>query len=91
MNFVISRCQSVRVSEVLVSSPGDSPNTDGIHITESTNVVLQDCKIGTGFDTSSLLLSRFLWYKDDNWNRDKDQTIVLATSVSFKVAKTSQY
>lgn len=49
MHFVISRSDSVRVSEVLVSAPGDSPNTDGIHITESTNVVLQDCKIGTGY------------------------------------------
>ncbi|KAK2636510.1 hypothetical protein Ddye_031302 [Dipteronia dyeriana] len=55
MNFVISRCQSVRVSEVLVSAPGDSPNTDGIHITESTNVVLQDCKIGTGDDCVSIV------------------------------------
>lgn len=48
MNFVISKSESVRVYEVRVSSPGDSPNTDGIHITGSTNVVLQDCKIGTG-------------------------------------------
>lgn len=48
MNFVISQCDSVRVNAVQVSAPGDSPNTDGIHITSSTNVVLQDCKIGTG-------------------------------------------
>lgn len=48
MNFVVSRSDSVRVLNVKVSSPGDSPNTDGIHITESTNVVLQNCKIGTG-------------------------------------------
>lgn len=56
MNFVISRSESVRVYQVLVSAPEDSPNTDGIHITESTNVVLQDCKIGTGSNASS-----FLW------------------------------
>ncbi|WCJ38465.1 Pectin lyase-like superfamily protein [Euphorbia peplus] len=55
MNFVISRCSSVRVSRVLVSAPGDSPNTDGIHITESTNVALQDCKIGTGDDCVSIV------------------------------------
>ncbi|KAI4302107.1 hypothetical protein MLD38_037893 [Melastoma candidum] len=55
MNFVISRCDSVRISEVLVSAPGDSPNTDGIHITESTNVVLQDSKIGTGDDCVSIV------------------------------------
>lgn len=48
MNFVISRCDSVRIMGVKVSSPGDSPNTDGIHITQSTNVILQDSKIETG-------------------------------------------
>lgn len=48
MNFVISRSDSVRVIDVKVSAPGDSPNTDGIHITESTSVLLQNCKIGTG-------------------------------------------
>ncbi|CAN0923980.1 Probable polygalacturonase At1g80170 [Linum grandiflorum] len=55
MNFVITRCNSVRVSDVLVSAPGDSPNTDGIHITQSTDVVLQNCKIGTGDDCVSIV------------------------------------
>ncbi|KAF9677971.1 hypothetical protein SADUNF_Sadunf08G0163400 [Salix dunnii] len=55
MHFVISRSDSVRVSDVLVSAPEDSPNTDGIHITGSTNVVLQDCKIGTGDDCVSIV------------------------------------
>lgn len=48
MHFVISKSDSVRIIDVKVSAPEDSPNTDGIHITESTNVVLQNCKIGTG-------------------------------------------
>ncbi|KAF3673493.1 Eukaryotic translation initiation factor 3 subunit H [Capsicum annuum] len=55
MHFVISRSDSVRVNGVKVSSPGDSPNTDGIHLSESTNVVLQDCKIGTGDDCISIV------------------------------------
>ncbi|KAF7809305.1 putative polygalacturonase [Senna tora] len=55
MNFVISRCDSVRINAVKVSAPGDSPNTDGIHISESTNVVLQNCKIGTGDDCISIV------------------------------------
>ncbi|XP_060180182.1 probable polygalacturonase At1g80170 [Lycium barbarum] len=55
MHFVISRSDSVRVNGVKVSSPGDSPNTDGIHISESTNIVLQDCKIGTGDDCVSIV------------------------------------
>nr|XP_016511081.1 PREDICTED: probable polygalacturonase At1g80170 [Nicotiana tabacum] len=55
MHFVISRSDSVRVNGIMISSPGDSPNTDGIHISESTNVVLQDCKIGTGDDCISIV------------------------------------
>ncbi|KAI3817541.1 hypothetical protein L1987_11336 [Smallanthus sonchifolius] len=55
MNFVISRCVSVRIYSVLVSSPEDSPNTDGIHLTGSTNVVIQNSKIGTGDDCVSIV------------------------------------
>ncbi|KAH9627202.1 hypothetical protein KSS87_020748 [Heliosperma pusillum] len=55
MHFVISRCDSVRVSNVRISSPGDSPNTDGIHISESTNVVVLNSKIGTGDDCISIV------------------------------------
>ncbi|KAK9751051.1 hypothetical protein RND81_02G238100 [Saponaria officinalis] len=55
MHFVISRCDSVRISNVLISSPGDSPNTDGIHISESTNVVVLNSKIGTGDDCISIV------------------------------------
>ncbi|CAH9071201.1 unnamed protein product, partial [Cuscuta europaea] len=55
MHFTISRSESVRVTGVKVSSPGDSPNTDGIHITESKNVVLQSCQIGTGDDCISIV------------------------------------
>ncbi|KAL3501172.1 hypothetical protein ACH5RR_035621 [Cinchona calisaya] len=55
MHFVISRSDSVRVTGIKVSAPEDSPNTDGIHITESTNVLLQNCKIGTGDDCISIV------------------------------------
>ncbi|EXB82576.1 putative polygalacturonase [Morus notabilis] len=59
MTFVISRCDSVRVTGVKVSSPGDSPNTDGIHITQSTNVIIEDSKIGTGDDCVSIVNASF--------------------------------
>ncbi|GAB2225687.1 hypothetical protein Droror1_Dr00006489 [Drosera rotundifolia] len=42
MHWVISQCDSVRVSDVLISAPGNSPNTDGIHISDSNNVILQN-------------------------------------------------
>ncbi|XP_022977184.1 probable polygalacturonase At1g80170 [Cucurbita maxima] len=55
MHFIIARSKTVRVSEVRVSAPGDSPNTDGIHITQSTNVVVENCKISTGDDCISIV------------------------------------
>ncbi|XP_047311597.1 probable polygalacturonase At1g80170 [Impatiens glandulifera] len=55
MHFVVSRCNSVRLSGIEVFAPGDSPNTDGIHITASTNVIMQNCKIGTGDDCISIV------------------------------------
>ncbi|KAF9626696.1 hypothetical protein IFM89_038791 [Coptis chinensis] len=55
MHFVISNSDSVRVLNVKISAPESSPNTDGIHITKSTNVVIQDCKIGTGDDCISIV------------------------------------
>lgn len=59
MHFTIARSQSVRIIDVRVSAPEDSPNTDGIHITDSTNVLLQNCKIGTG--SYSMLPIRFIF------------------------------
>ncbi|KAL6512138.1 hypothetical protein OROGR_021735 [Orobanche gracilis] len=55
MNFAIARSDSIRVTGVKVTAPWDSPNTDGIHITASTNVVLEKCKIGTGDDCVSIV------------------------------------
>ncbi|KAL4570190.1 hypothetical protein LXL04_025841 [Taraxacum kok-saghyz] len=55
MNFIISRSESIRVFDVIVSCPEESPNTDGIHLTASQNIVLQNCKIGTGDDCISIV------------------------------------
>ncbi|CAK9172691.1 unnamed protein product [Ilex paraguariensis] len=55
MHLVISKSDSVRLSNILISAPENSPNTDGIHITGSTNVVVQNCKIGTGDDCISIV------------------------------------
>ncbi|EPS67804.1 hypothetical protein M569_06969 [Genlisea aurea] len=55
INFAVSRSDSVRVTGLKVTSPEDSPNTDGIHISESTKVLLQNCKIGTGDDCISIV------------------------------------
>ncbi|XP_042035425.1 probable polygalacturonase At1g80170 isoform X4 [Salvia splendens] len=49
MHFTIAWSETVRVSGVTVLAPGNSPNTDGIHVTSSKNVVLQNCVIGAGW------------------------------------------
>lgn len=55
MHFAITRSQAVRITNLQIEAPFDSPNTDGIHISESTNVVVQNCKIGTGFWAKTLI------------------------------------
>ncbi|XP_020585767.1 probable polygalacturonase At1g80170 isoform X2 [Phalaenopsis equestris] len=55
MHFTISRSAAIRISGVRVKSPPDSPNTDGIHISESTDVSIQNCHIGTGDDCISIV------------------------------------
>ncbi|KAG5099770.1 hypothetical protein JHK82_044822 [Glycine max] len=51
-------CTNVQVSGISVSSPGDSPNTDGIHLQNSQNVVIYSstlaCVKGTWIDGESL-------------------------------------
>ncbi|GFP81266.1 probable polygalacturonase at1g80170 [Phtheirospermum japonicum] len=55
MNVIITHSKYVLLSNVTVSAPASSPNTDGIHLTSSTNVVLQNCTIGTGDDCISIV------------------------------------
>ncbi|KAI4384050.1 hypothetical protein MLD38_009821 [Melastoma candidum] len=50
----INRCQNVRVIGVRISADGNSPNTDGIHVQLSTNVVILHSAISTGDDCISI-------------------------------------
>lgn len=44
----IEKCSNVQVSNVEVTAPADSPNTDGIHITNTQNIQVSNSIIGTG-------------------------------------------
>ncbi|CAH2058457.1 unnamed protein product [Thlaspi arvense] len=50
----IERCSNVQVSNVEVTAPADSPNTDGIHITNTQNIQVSKSIIGTGDDCISI-------------------------------------
>ncbi|CAI9118830.1 OLC1v1020457C1 [Oldenlandia corymbosa var. corymbosa] len=55
MHFILKQLQSVYVNNVTIVAPEKSPNTDGIHVTGSTNVTIENCNIGTGDDCISIV------------------------------------
>ncbi|KAK1397510.1 Endo-polygalacturonidase [Heracleum sosnowskyi] len=48
------RCVNVDASDLRVTAPGDSPNTDGVHITRTENMQLSSSVIKTGDDCVSI-------------------------------------
>jgi len=49
MNHIsINRCQNVDLSNLRIIAPQDSPNTDGIDVSSSTNVHIHHSQIETG-------------------------------------------
>uniref|UniRef100_J3LAJ7 Exopolygalacturonase n=1 Tax=Oryza brachyantha TaxID=4533 RepID=J3LAJ7_ORYBR len=50
----IFQSKNVVVDKVTITAPGDSPNTDGIHIGDSTNVTIRATTIATGDDCISI-------------------------------------
>ncbi|KAI3948466.1 hypothetical protein MKW98_019216 [Papaver atlanticum] len=46
----LTDCRNVTVSGITIKAPEDSPNTDGIDISHSTNIRIQHSNIGTGDD-----------------------------------------
>ncbi|XVE65582.1 hypothetical protein DITRI_Ditri08aG0011500 [Diplodiscus trichospermus] len=54
-HFMVSRSDNVRFNKVTVQAPGDSPNTDGIHMSKSDQVKITDSSIATGDDCVSMI------------------------------------
>jgi polygalacturonase len=59
MHLTVSRSRAVRLDKMAITAPGDSPNTDGIHVAESTAVTITSCRIGTGDDCISISNASF--------------------------------
>ncbi|KAL8494014.1 hypothetical protein ACS0TY_024986 [Phlomoides rotata] len=49
------KCRNVEASNLVVNAPGNSPNTDGIHVTETQNIRISTSTIGTGDDCISIV------------------------------------
>ncbi|MCO5548978.1 hypothetical protein L7F22_002442 [Adiantum nelumboides] len=55
IHIKFANCYGVDVVNLQVTAPEDSPNTDGIHISETQNVRIQDSSVGTGDDCVSIV------------------------------------
>ncbi|KAK4359734.1 hypothetical protein RND71_021963 [Anisodus tanguticus] len=53
-HILFDGCHNVKLQGVKVSAPGNSPDTDGIHVQSSSNVTILNSKIGTGDDCISI-------------------------------------
>lgn len=55
MHLSFQKCVNVKVLNLLVSAPEKSPNTDGIHVTGTQNILIKNCVIRTGNSQESTL------------------------------------
>lgn len=51
----IFACSNINISHVRLTAPENSPNTDGIHIGNSTKIKISNVNIGTGDDCISMI------------------------------------
>jgi galacturan 1,4-alpha-galacturonidase len=48
------QCKNMLIKDVTVTAPGDSPNTDGIHMGDSSGITITNTVIGVGDDCISI-------------------------------------
>ncbi|XP_060171403.1 polygalacturonase-like [Lycium barbarum] len=53
-HILVDGCHNVKLQGVRVSAPGNSPNTDGIHVQSSSGVSIMNSHVGTGDDCISI-------------------------------------
>ncbi|KAI0516411.1 hypothetical protein KFK09_009086 [Dendrobium nobile] len=50
----VEECTDAIISNVMITAPEESPNTDGIHVSKTSNILIKDCVIRTGDDCISI-------------------------------------
>ncbi|KAH7517416.1 hypothetical protein FEM48_Zijuj09G0061200 [Ziziphus jujuba var. spinosa] len=55
MHVSFENCMKVEASNLIVTAPENSPNTDGIHVTNSQNIKISSSTIATGDDCISIV------------------------------------
>lgn len=64
-HIAVNGCQNVKMQGVRIAASGTSPNTDGIHVQESSGVTILNSRIGTGDDCVSIGPgAQNLWIED---------------------------
>jgi galacturan 1,4-alpha-galacturonidase len=53
-HIIMSFSDYVKMHGLKITAPGDSPNTDGIHVSTSSNVDIYGITVGTGDDCISI-------------------------------------
>ncbi|KAK7344416.1 hypothetical protein VNO77_13983 [Canavalia gladiata] len=53
-HFHLHDCSNISLSNLNITAPGNSPNTDGIHISSCNRINVSSCIIGTGDDCISI-------------------------------------
>ena len=53
-HILVDGCRNANLVNVRVSAPGNSPNTDGIHVQQSSGVTIMNSHVSTGDDCVSI-------------------------------------
>ncbi|XP_004287324.1 PREDICTED: probable polygalacturonase At1g80170 isoform X1 [Fragaria vesca subsp. vesca] len=53
-HILIEGCDGIKIENLMIEAPGNSPNTDGIHIHASHNVIINNTIIASGDDCISI-------------------------------------
>ncbi|XP_027337589.1 probable polygalacturonase At3g15720 [Abrus precatorius] len=54
-HITINRCNGATISNLFIGAPYNSPNTDGIVVSTSSNILIQNSKIATGDDCVAII------------------------------------